>query len=314
MGKDAEKSSHAWNFCLNLKLMFAKLGISRVALACALLTAAAASAAPVKIVSWNIEWFPGRDPNPTPEMEREHMAEVQDMLRRIQPDVLLIIEARNAEVVRRAVEVVPGLHLNAISEFAGRAQQIAIASRYPMRRGGQATWLRFFAGPPRGFTFAELELPDGKCLHVYGVHLKSNRGAQFVNQSLRELSSIQLTHFIRAIGQTDQCPAAGVVIAGDFNTSLDAPMHRHDESIRYLIGSGMHWAFEGLKPEDRLTWFGRKGDFEPIQFDHFLTGNLGKPRGEVLKTGRVSDHKAIQIVIDTDDIQPDAQPETVPSQ
>lgn len=267
-------------------------------------------AVPIKVVSWNVEWFPGRHPNASPQMEREHIAEVRYALRRMRPDVLILIEVKNPDAVRKAIQVVPGMKLNTISSFEGRPQQIAIASRFPMKRGGQAPWVRFFAGPPRGFTFAELQLPDDKCLQVYGVHLKSNRGAAFVNSTLRELSALQLTHFIDQLNQHDSCPSAGVIVGGDFNTSLDERKFDHDDSLRWLIGSGMFWPFGTLTPDQRLTWLGEGTNFAAVQFDHFVMENLGEPVAKVLKTGRISDHQPIQVVIDTDDIKAGKQAKT----
>jgi endonuclease/exonuclease/phosphatase family metal-dependent hydrolase len=262
-----------------------------------------AVAAPIKIVSWNVEWFPGRYPDATPFQEREHMAEVRYALRRMKPDVLILVEVKNPEAVRKAVQVVPGLHLNTISSFEGRPQQIAIASRYPVRRGGQAPWVRFFTGPPRGFTFAELALPDQKCLQVYGVHLKSNRGPQIIDRSFREISAVQLTQFIDQLTHDGTCPSAGVVVGGDFNTNLDDAKFFADDSLRYMIGTGMYWPFASLKPDARKTWQG-DSNYEALQFDHFVTVNVGAPVAQVLKTGRTSDHLPIEITIDTDDIKP----------
>ncbi len=261
-------------------------------------------AEPIKIVSWNVEWFPGRVPDSTPAMEKKHIEEVRYALRRMKPDVLILLEVKNPEAVKKALRSLRGMKLNAISEFDGRPQQIAIASRFPMRRGGQVAWPRFFVGPPRGFTFAELELPGGKCLDVYGVHLKSNLGAPFVNYSLRELSAAELSFFFSRLGDRATCPSAGIVVGGDFNTSLDDPRFSRDDSLRYLMGSGMYWPFIALSPRDRLTWLGIGTKYEPIQFDHFLTKNFGAPKARVVPTGQISDHQAIEMIVETDEIQP----------
>jgi endonuclease/exonuclease/phosphatase family metal-dependent hydrolase len=267
-----------------------------------MLAASLGLAEPVRIMAWNVEWFPGREPDSNFMQERVHMAEVRHALRRFKPDVLILTEVKSADAVKRAIRVVPGLKLNAITAFDGRSQQIAIASRYPMIRGGQAPWVRFFNGPPRGCAFAELALASNTCLQVYGLHLKSNRGPQIVNRTLRELSAAQLLHFKEHLGAGTSCPTSGVVIGGDLNTNLDDAMFDTDDSLRYLIGSGYFWPFAGLSPEKRKTWLG-SGYYAPAQFDHFVTFNTGKPSARLLKTGRISDHVPIEIVIDTADIR-----------
>ena len=267
-----------------------------------------AVATPIRIISWNVEWFPGRYPDATPRQKRQHIDEVKMTLRRLKPDVLVLVEVRDPESVRKAISVLPGFHLNVISDFEGRPQQIAIASRFPLSRGGTAPWIKVFAGPPRGFVFAELRLPDDKCLQVIGVHWKSNRGLQPLNYAFREISAVQLRGFLDMLNtDTPHCPEHGTIVAGDMNTALDAERFSTDDSLRYLIGSGMNWPFLHVAPADRLTWHG-DSFHEPVQFDHFLTENVGSPTARVLKAGLISDHSPIELVIDTADIAEESAP------
>jgi endonuclease/exonuclease/phosphatase family metal-dependent hydrolase len=113
---------------------------------------------------------------------------------------------------------------------------------------------------------------------------------------------IQLGHFIEELTKDSRCPDAGVVVAGDFNTSLDDPRFQHDDSVRYMMGEGYYWPFAALSPDARKTWQGQ-GDYPAVQFDHFLTRNVGKPVASVPVTGSASDHRPIVISIDPDDIK-----------
>ncbi len=279
---------------------------------CLISSAVQVDAAPVRIVSWNVEWFPGRYPDATPRQKRQHIEEVKMTLRRLKPDVLILVEVRDAESVRKAISVLHGFQLNVISDFEGRPQQIAIASRFPLSRGGTAPWIKVFTGPPRGFVFAELRLPDQKCLQVAGVHWKSNRGLMPLNMAFREISALQLRGFLDMLNtDSPHCTQHGTIIAGDMNTSLDEVRFSTDDSMRYLIGSGMYWPFSRLTSAERITWHG-DSYHEAVQFDHFLTANVGSPVARVLKAGLISDHSPIELVIDTDDILEEPEPAASP--
>ena len=105
----------------------------RAAILMLLAMATAAMAEPIKIVAWNLEWFPGRRPDATPEEQARHMKQVQKAFKKIQPDILILTEVRDGDAVKEAVSVLPGFRVNVVSDFQLRHQQIAIASRYRSR-------------------------------------------------------------------------------------------------------------------------------------------------------------------------------------
>jgi len=49
----------------------------------------------IRIVSWNLNWFPGRKDNSTEEEAKKHMQEAQKALKELKPDVLLLQEVRD---------------------------------------------------------------------------------------------------------------------------------------------------------------------------------------------------------------------------
>ena len=266
-----------------------------------LAVATAAMAEPVKIVAWNLEWFPGRRPEPRPEEAVRHMKQVQAALRRMQPDILILTEVRDADVVKEAVSVLPGFTVHVASDFQLRHQQIAIASRYPSRAAWAQRWLQPIYGPPRGFSFASLDLPGGAHVLVFGVHLKSNRGVDVMNRCMREASALQLIAYANFAKQRLGAERTGVLLAGDFNTNLDSPKFKRDATCNLFRYSGFWWPFETLPPEQRITWHGR--DYDPVQFDHFFSWNLGRSAARPLGYDTVSDHHPIVMIVDTDDIK-----------
>src|SRR5687767_11308743 len=49
----------------------------------------------VRIVAWNLEWFPGHKPEPTPQAEKQQMDAAKSALAQLKPDVLLLEEVRD---------------------------------------------------------------------------------------------------------------------------------------------------------------------------------------------------------------------------
>jgi len=273
----------------------------RTAILMSLAMATVAMAEPVKIVAWNLEWFPGRRPDAKPEEQARHMKQVQKALKKLDADILILTEVRDQDAVKEAVSLLPGFKVNVVSDFQLRHQQIAIASRYKSRLAWSQRWLQPIYGPPRGFSFADLSLPGGAQLLVFGVHLKSNRGVDVMNRCMREASALQLIAYANFAKQRLGAKRTGVLLAGDFNTNLDSPKFKRDATCGMLRYAGFWWPFATLPPEQRVTWHGR--DYDPVQFDHFFSWNLGRSAARPLGYDTVSDHHPIVMIVDTDDIK-----------
>ena len=260
----------------------------------------AARAEAVRVVAWNLQWFPGREPEASPEAEQEHLRDVRGMLQRLKPDILIVSEIKSRPALADALTGVTGLAVCAMSEFPGRPQQVAICSRFPARRTGWGEWDQSVVGPPRGFAYAELWLASNVVVQVQALHWKSNRGVAAINQALRTASAVQC----EVLADTLAAPAgvrSGVLLAGDLNTSLDDEKLSADPSLRYLIGRGWHWPFAHLTPDQRKTWQGWSKK-PSVQFDHFLTRGLGAPKARVGNAGHISDHQPILMSIQTEEV------------
>lgn len=263
----------------------------------------------VRVVAWNLQWFPGHEPEASPEAEQAHVRDVQGMLQRLKPDILIVSEIKSQAALAEALTGVTGLAVRAMSEFDGRPQQVAICSRFPARRAGWGEWDQSVVGPPRGFAYAELALASNLVVQVQALHWKSNRGVAAINQSLRTASAVQC----EVLADTLVPPPgvrSGVLLAGDLNTSLDDEKLAADPSLRYLIGRGWHWPFAHLTPDQRKTWQGWSKK-PSVQFDHFLTRGLGTPKARVGNAGHISDHQPILMTIQTEDIGRLKAPQTV---
>ncbi len=75
---------------------------------------------PLRVVAWNIEWFPGRNLETTPEAEAAQIDIVQKEIERLDPDILIATEIRDWDVFEKAIARVPDLRIHVVSPFVLR--------------------------------------------------------------------------------------------------------------------------------------------------------------------------------------------------
>ena len=137
----------------------------------------------VRITSWNLEWFPnGSAHDATPEVQAQRIVAAADVLRPINPDIILLQEVRDYEACARLGEAIaPGTyHVAICSAFKepfqrglGK-QQVAILSKYQAQAAWAEPWKSMNGvDPPRGFAFAWFKIGNDD-LGVYSVHLKQS--------------------------------------------------------------------------------------------------------------------------------------------
>ena len=137
----------------------------------------------VRCTTWNLEWFPNGSAKETPAAQQEQrIKEAADVLRPIDPDIILLQEVRDYDVCARLGEAIaPGVyHVAICSAFKepfqrglGK-QQVAILSKYQAQAAWAEPWKSMNGvDPPRGFAFAWFKIGNEN-IGVYSVHLKSN--------------------------------------------------------------------------------------------------------------------------------------------
>jgi len=267
------------------------------------------SKTPLTIISWNIEWYPGKTRFARgPEMAA-HAALVNTQFSKMKPDIFLAQEMRDWNAFALLCDQVDGLRPVSVSAFTSEEtgeywnQQLGIASNLytaaawsePWREGESIT-------PRRGFNVAVLRLPGGyDHLLVYNVHLKSNRsenddGEQ--NYRTREESVRQLlAHVADMKNRVFKNRIKGVVIGGDFNTNHDGQFSG-DKTIAMMEESGFHNTWKGVPREERLTWRG-SNRFEPTTFDYIFTMDLPETTARLIAVDdESSDHWPVTITLD----------------
>jgi len=198
----------------------------------------------IRVVTWNLQWFPGKKPGANPTEQVEHIKQVREVIADLDPDILLIQEIRDEAALIQATALVPGLKPVVVSNFPG-IQELGIASKLQPLAAWSERWrLDGEYDPPRGFAFAALKVSDSGLLLVYNVHLKSNNGDPARNRAKREESVRQLLHHLEKMENSfPQHEIAGAIIGGDFNTSLDPVEEFQGEKTLSMI---MQAGFESL--------------------------------------------------------------------
>lgn len=271
------------------------------------------------IVSWNLEWFPGRRPDQRdPSVITQQMAAARSVLARLQPDVFVGLEMRDREVFEQLVSAVPGLKVAVVTAFRDDdgsidQQQVGIASRYPIHTAWAEPWIPTMARLPRGFAVTAVREPrSGKLLVVYGVHLKSNRAQSDretrLNNGMRNESAHQLVddfdELRRLVFRDGE--VLGWVIAGDFNTNHDGRFG--DVAIRTFEQAGFHNTWAGVDPDQRKTWRGDDA-YPGTTFDYIMTLGLGRPRARLADAPpTTSDHLPVQVHLGTPALAPPRGP------
>ena len=229
---------------------------------CAAIPTTSAEPTSIRITTWNLEWFPNGSAKEAPaEQQNQRIKEAADVLRPIDPDIVLLQEVRDYDACARLGEAIaPGIyHVAICSAFRepfhsglGR-QQVGILSKYQAQAAWSERW-KSMSGidPPRGFAFAWFKIGK-EDIGVYSVHLKSNlithgdREAETAkNIRKREVAITQLLTHVHDVIGTRMPTIKGVVIGGDFNTNHDQAMFAAERIFDSLADSGYQNGFEGL--------------------------------------------------------------------
>jgi endonuclease/exonuclease/phosphatase family metal-dependent hydrolase len=255
---------------------------------------------------WNIQWFPGRRPNPSRTEENRQIRAVQRDLVQLSPapDVMGLEEVRDFKHASLAVQPLSGFKVDVCSNFPARegqreAQQIAIASRLQPISAWAEAWKPGGAiMPPRGFAFASYQLSRGQVLLVYALHLKSNRGEIHEDMRIREESMHQLLAHMKVMKDTyGKIGALTWIVGGDFNTAPDEPRFAGERTVPGLLGNGFSWGWQGIPLSSRITV---PGDlrYPAACFDQVFCRGATVARAWVANTSpQSSDHRAVNVVL-----------------
>lgn len=264
-----------------------------------LLVALPVPAEELKVVTWNVQWFPGRQPGASQKQAAQHLLRVRQVIQEIKPDILLLQEVMDPDAVKELCESVPDLESVVVSDVPGRQELVIASTLKPL-----ATWSERWAkaephDPPRGFAFAALELSEGRLLLAYNIHLKANIGDPVVIREKRENAMDQLlAHVERMKSSFPQHELGGIIIAGDFNMGPELSQRvKYERTIKLLLKAGYQWSGEGIELESRITLPGSK-HHRDASFDHVFSKGLNVLSHRVLPIDEASDHYPVVVVLE----------------
>jgi endonuclease/exonuclease/phosphatase family metal-dependent hydrolase len=243
--------------------------------------------AKIRITTWNLEWFPnGSAREATPEKQAQRIQAAADVLKKLNPDILLLQEVRDYDACARLGEAIqPGAYTVGIcSAFKGGKQQEAIIAKIPAQAAWSESWKSVEGiDPPRGFAFAWFKIGNAD-IGVYSLHLKSNRithGNKEIetaeNIRKREVSIQQLLVHVHDVIGTVIPSIKGLVIGGDFNTNHDQEMFAAEKTLDTLTSAAYRSVFEGVPLTQRITHPGSHG-YPDATFDYLFGKNVRMAR------------------------------------
>ena len=256
----------------------------------------------IRVVSWNLNWFPGGKEKATAEEAAAQMGLAQKAIGDLKPDLLLLQEVRDWKGAEELCREVPEVRVQVISRFQPRPQNEVLATNFLMDGGWSDEWKRGDEDPPRGYVFGAIEVQPGRFLLVYSVHLKSNVGPVEVAVKgairKREDSARQLLkhvgEMLKLYGERGKC---AVMICGDLNTHADGGEFAKERTISALQAAGFRSGFEGVLAPERVT-HPAKGKYGDACFDYIFTLGMGEQRAVVKGYPGVSDHQPVVMEVD----------------
>ena len=268
-----------------------------------------AQSPPLKVISWNLEWFPGKRPTASAPEAAAHLKAGQAALQAMNPDIFIGVEINDWNAFHLLCSAVPGLVVHVVSSFLDpqtreiRPQQIGIASKLPCQGAWSEAWKANVPHISRGFSFAALQAPAG-LLMIYGNHLKSNRGSDTPEgaadvAAIRNDQAHQLLGHMKAMQLAYRSlPIKAWLAGGDFNTNHDGQFPLC-HAVAILTRAGLHNSWQGVPRDQRLTWRPEPGSrFEPTTFDYLFVKGFGElTASAVPQSIDLSDHLPAQLLL-----------------
>ena len=262
----------------------------------------------LRVATWNMEWFPSRSSSghATSEIEEKNIASAASVIEQLNADILVLEEIRDSKTCQALADAAKPLNYRVAvcSEFREGLsrviglQQVAILAKYPAAVAWAEDWKSFgVVDPPRGFAFAAFHIGTND-VGVYGVHLKSNlaRGnaerQRQLNILKRELASEQVLNHAEQVSTLLSNKLEVVVVAGDFNTTLDQLEFASEKTLTIFNRNGFTSGYENLPLSQRVT-IPSKGQFPAATFDYIFIKSA-HPAGPAAPTEtNVSDHRPV---------------------
>ena len=266
-----------------------RISIGAVALALAALFALPLHAAPSRIVTWNMQ--PREISGAAPALLAAGVnAEAAQVLKNLNPDVIVLQQVPDSDACDALIQALrpAEYQLAVLSSFRDpqtgmvTREQTAILSRVKATSPAFDTWKTAAQTPgaPGGYASAIIHFPN-RNVAVFAVQLGGVSSVidvereSLAQQSAREDAARQLVQQVDALRDSPEA-VQSVVVAGDFNTTVNDPKLSGELTLTRLERAGFASAFADLPPEKRVTLpgYGTQAD---ATLDYIYTRDAGKP-------------------------------------
>jgi endonuclease/exonuclease/phosphatase family metal-dependent hydrolase len=262
----------------------------------------------IRVCSYNIENFADGyhdGPKRTTERQRRQAFFASEIIRKIEPDILMIQEIENARSLLWLNEYCGDtFSVGYITGFERSGQSVklnlAVLSRLPIEQAVEIDFgeLKFQNAPPRGLLRFTVALDDTRRFLCYVTHLKSNWGSAEKNQVKRRRGIEILQEDAERFVSDRTSHEWEIMIAGDMNVDPENERFLSDPSLDPLSDYVDLW--RGRPISDRTTIPTRRGDpefmFPPAAFDRVLVNS------ELIQNPwKITPLIALQEGVDTDD-------------
>lgn len=254
--------------------------------ACLVLLASRLPAAPIRVVTWDLQPKDAVTTGSAPQNLPDAVAtEAARVLKQLNPDVIVLQNVPDAAACDALMQSLKPVdyQLAVLSAFHNpqtgvvTRQQTAILSRAPASKPRWDSWKSQdpSSATPGGFASAVLRL-ENRNVGVFAVQLGDGAAAweSSTQQTAREDAARQLVEQVDAL--TD--PATGaqsIVVAGDFNTTVDDPKLSRELTLTRLERAGLANAFGDLPLEQRTT-LPANGARQDATVDYIFTRDAGR--------------------------------------
>ncbi|QDU33614.1 Endonuclease/Exonuclease/phosphatase family protein [Poriferisphaera corsica] len=242
---------------------------------------------------------------------REELEQIAETLRVMNADVVVFSEVENEFVLKALVkEFLPDMgydYVSAMRANDGRGIRNGVISLKPIVKATSYKWRTFtLPGYDKVYRFSRdlmhvtIQATDEKVVEVFGVHLKSKRDSSGDPKSAKRRLAEALEAKKIIDGVMNQSSDSWVVMAGDFNDTLDSAV------MKSLLKDGklkdMH---EGMGKEERVTYL--HGPYRST-IDFVLASDAlakRKVKGSELvlhdeELNKASDHAPVAVSFDLD--------------
>jgi endonuclease/exonuclease/phosphatase family metal-dependent hydrolase len=263
-----------------------------------LLFGVAASGAPLRVTTWNIEpKLPAATNGDAADNQKKLIQETAEVLKKLHPDVIVLQGVPDWTSCGEIVKALKPMKYNVAAWSSFRdadtrrlsGQQTAILARNRAYISWSEAWKNGDGtGAPGGFAFAAIKIGGRNAgfvsVQMGGDEMTGESGRTPAQQLAREHCAAQLATQIDSLKKWTTNRIRGLVVGGDFNTGRDELALAGEKTLQLLEDDGLADAFEGLPLAKRVTVPGSGGRADATADYIFTSGIKPVAAPEIIAT------------------------------